>query len=219
MPTSDLTLHGTAPAYQRWQLDDFGTGAAPARGALPTVVQIEAIREQARQEGYAAGQAEGFAHGMAQAREALQRLETVMGGLDAELQQFDAAMAERLVTLALDMARQLVRDSLTRHPEQVVDAVREAMQSLPPFGEHAQIQLHPQDASLVRSTLGEQLSQSKWKVMEDAGIERGGCRVQTASMLVDATLATRWQRMASTLARNDAWQRDVAPAGTEEGQP
>lgn len=209
------------PAYERWKLDDFSrTPKAGSRGSLPTVQQIEALREQARAEGYAAGRAEGYAEGARQAQVEAGQLHGMVETLDESLREFDRDVAEQLVTLALDMARQLVKDSLTRQPELVVDAVRDAMQALPPFGEHAQLMLHPADMALVRHHMGEQLTHSKWKLMEDAAIERGGCRVQTASMQVDATLPSRWQRMAATLARNDAWHlnRQVEPAFTEDGQ-
>lgn len=217
MPTSEPLLHSPAQAYPRWKLDDFGDNPRAGQGSLPTVRQIEALREQARQEGYAAGHGEGLAAGRAQARDELARLDALMARLDAELAGFDTVLSERLVTLALDMARQLVRDSLARNPRQVVAVVQDAMHALPPFGEHAQLMVHPEDAALVRATLGDQIGHSKWKLLEDGGIERGGCRVQTSSMLVDATLATRWQRMAATLARNDAWHREDAP-GAEEAQ-
>lgn len=222
MPTSEAyagsagstgaLVRGDQPlAYERWKLDDFSRSPkAGSRSNLPTVQQIEALREQARAEGHAAGRAEGYAEGARQAQVEAEHLRGMLNTLEESLHEFDREVAERLVTLALDMARQLVKDSLTRQPEQVVDAVREAMQALPPFGEHAQLMLHPADVTLVRHHMGEQLTHSKWKLMEDASIERGGCRVQTASMQVDATLPSRWQRMAATLARNDAWHLDRA---------
>ena len=227
MPTSERTtgslgslVRGDQPlAYERWKLDDFSRSPkAGSRGSLPTVQQIEALREQARAEAHAAGKAEGYAEGARQAQAEAEHLRGMVNTLEESLREFDREVAEQLVTLALDMARQLVKDSLTRQPEQVVDVVRDAMQALPPFGEHAQLMLHPADVALVRHHMGEQLAHSKWKLMEDAAIERGGCRVQTASMQVDATLPSRWQRMAATLARNDAWHlnRAIEPSSAED---
>jgi flagellar assembly protein FliH len=197
-------------------MDDFNVAkSGPARTELLTVEQLERLQEQAHAEGYAAG----YAIGAEQARGELARLQALMSGLDSELRRFDQGIADNLVDLALEMARQLVRNSLTQHPEQVVDVVREAMQTLPPFGEHAHLLLHPLDAALVRGHIGEQLTHSKWKLVEDHTIERGGCRVQTASMQVDGTLPTRWQRMVAGLARNEAWYRDPALEAAADGAP
>lgn len=199
-------------AYEFWKMDDFGRGKGISGSELPTVEQLQQMEQQARAEGHAAG----YQEGAEQARAELARLQSLMSDLNRELRRFDRSVADSLVTLALEMARQLVKNSLTRHPGQVVDAVKEAMQTLPPFGEHAQLLLHPLDGALVRVHMGEQLAHSKWKLLDDASIERGGCRIRTATMQVDATLPTRWQRMAQSLARNDAWYRK---AEEEEGAP
>ncbi len=195
-------------AYEFWKMDDFNRkGKHSSAGTeLLTVEQLEGLHEQARTEGYAAG----YQEGVEQARHEVTQLQLLMSDLDRELQSIDQGVANSLVALALEMARQLLHNSLTKHPELVVEVVREAMQSLPPFGEHAQLLLNPKDAELVRTHIGEQLMHSKWKLIEDPAIERGGCRVQTASIEIDGTLPTRWQRMAATLANNEAWYRNPA---------
>ena len=203
-------------AYEFLKMDDFNQGKRGAAGTeLLTVEQLERLHEQARAEGYAAG----YKEGEEQARLELSQLRSLMGDLDRELQHFDQNMANSLVALALEMSRQLVHNSLIRQPELVLEVVREAMQLLPPFGEHAQLLLNPKDAALVRTHIGEQLMHSKWKMIEDPSIERGGCRVQTASIEIDGTLPTRWQRMAATLARNDIWYGDPANDVVVEGAP
>ena len=44
-----------------------------------------------------------------------------------------------------------------------------------------------------------------WKIVEDAQIERGGCRLETPTTEVDATLETRWRRVVASLGRDDSW--------------
>ncbi|MGH8429807.1 MAG: FliH/SctL family protein, partial [Solimonas sp.] len=48
-------------------------------------------------------------------------------------------------------------------------------------------------------------SQSGWCVVEDAQMERGGCRVETATNQIDASVATRWQRIAAALGKESDW--------------
>jgi flagellar assembly protein FliH len=42
-------------------------------------------------------------------------------------------------------------------------------------------------------------------VVEDPQIERGGCRLETPSTEIDATLETRWRRVIASLGRDDPW--------------
>ena len=109
-----------------------------------------------------------------------QRLHSLVENLERELQQFDQQVAEDLLTLSLDVARQMLGQALKVRPELVLSVVQEAIGCLPHFNQHAHLVLHPEDAALVRSHLGEQLSHSGWKILEDGRIERGGCRVETA---------------------------------------
>jgi flagellar assembly protein FliH len=41
--------------------------------------------------------------------------------------------------------------------------------------------------------------------VEDILVERGGCRLDTATTEVDATLETRWRRIIGALGSDDPW--------------
>jgi flagellar assembly protein FliH len=70
---------------------------------------------------------------------------------------------------------------------------------------HPRLILHPDDATLVREQLGDQLSQSDWKIHEDAQIKRGGCRIEANGSEIDASMETRWQRIVATIGLEDGW--------------
>ena len=36
-------------------------------------------------------------------------------------------------------------------------------------------------------------------------MERGGCRVETANSQIDASLATRWKRVVSSIGQDNSW--------------
>lgn len=190
-------------AYQRWELDSFD-GIAPGKNpavVLPTAAPVERIHQQAREEGRAAGYQEG--RGQAQA-EAL-RLQALLESLERELHQFDLHLAQDLLSLALGIAKQMLCQALKVRPELVLSVVQEAIGCLPRFNQHAHLLLHPEDAALVRSSLGEQLSHSGWKILEDAQIGKGGCRVETASSQIDATLPGRWQKVLGAIGQEGNW--------------
>lgn len=196
-------------AYERWELPSFGaTGteysaqsAALARQhestveiELPTAAQLEEIQRQAHDEGYQAGFAEGA-----------QRIAALMNTMEQALQQADQEIAQDLLNVSLEVARQMVQQALKTHPEILLNTVREAISSLPHFNQGAHLVLHPDDATMLRASMGEQLSHTGWKIFEDALIARGGARVETAHSQIDATLANRWQRIVASIGQDSSW--------------
>ncbi|MEO1765858.1 flagellar assembly protein FliH [Thiobacter aerophilum] len=191
-------------AYQRWELASLEDNPPPPPEPavkLPTAEELERIHQQAYQEGFAAGVREGRAQGEADAH----RMRELMQGLDQALRGFEHAMAGEILALALEVARQLVRRTLSVEPERVLDVVREAIESLPQLSEHPVLVLNPDDANLVRQMLAYEYQESVWRVVEDPHMTRGGCRIETAESELDATLETRWKRIVSALGSDGNW--------------
>lgn len=202
-------------AYQRWEMASFEDARADATSqqaleiSLPTVDEIAGIREQARLEGYAAGHEEGLAAGLDKGRieaaEELVRLRKIATSFGHEVAQADEFIARDLLNLSLDLANAMLKTALTARPELVIPIVREAIRYLPTLHPPALLYLHPDDALLVKNHMGEELAQTGWRLTEDANLERGGCRVETASNQIDASLPTRWQRLAAALGKESDW--------------
>ena len=194
--------------YQRWELPSFdapGSQRVPGfPGVLPTAAELEKLHQQAHEEGYKAGYAEGQRRAVQEA----ERLAGLVADLDRQLAQVDQDVMQSLLELSLELARQMVRQTLQIKPELVLEVVREAVKSLPHFSHGAHLVLHPDDAVLVRSAIGEQLSHSGWKIFEDMGIERGGCRVDTAHSQIDASLSKRWQHVLASLGKDSQWMAE-----------
>lgn len=209
---SDMAAKDRLTAYQRWELPVFDVakeGAEPNPAAvLPTAAEVEQMHQQAHDEGYQAGYAEGAQRARAEeqaARDEAQRLTQMMAALDKELQQVDQQVAQSLLDLAMEIARQMLQQALKVKPELLLGVVNKAVAELPHFSQHAHLILHPSDAELVRSKMGEQLDHTGWKIFEDAQMERGGCRVETAHSQIDASLATRWKRVVSSIGQDKSW--------------
>ncbi|MCX7141066.1 MAG: FliH/SctL family protein [Proteobacteria bacterium] len=189
-------------AYQRWELDSFD-GPRRINGSvqLPSVEQIEGIQRQAQQEGFAAG----FREGGALAAQQAAQLQKVLNAFSQESQQFNQNLSEELLSLALAISKQVIRESLKVHPELILAIVNEVLGQLPHAHKHARLSLHPEDAALVRTRLGDAINHSGWHIIEDAKIARGGCRLDTPDCEVDASLEGRWQRVVSALGEDHAW--------------
>ncbi|MDP2823764.1 MAG: flagellar assembly protein FliH [Sulfuritalea sp.] len=211
-PKSSLT------AWERWELASFDTatesaGGTPDEPGAPAVsdAATDRIREQAQREGhqagYAAGQAEGLAAGQAQAeaagREEALRLANTLENLERCIAELNQVVADDLLALSIEIARQVVRQAVTVKPEVLLGVIREALEQLPLL--HTAIHLHPEDASLARLRAGDQLAHAGHRIHEDPKLKRGDVIIEAGGSHLDASLATRWRRAVEALGHNAPW--------------
>lgn len=198
-------------SFQKWELGSFETNlvnnttqldasidqVAKETISLPTAEQIEAIYQQAKNEGYQAGYQEGKQHATVEMETTIQHLQVLMVKFEEELEHIDQTVAQELLELAIEFARKIVTQSLELKPELIIPIIQDAIQHLPSAMQPLHIILHPEDATLVRIQLENQLSHSKWKIYENSQIERGGCKVEAGGCEIDATLTSRWKTILS----------------------
>ncbi|OZA10830.1 MAG: flagellar assembly protein FliH [Hydrogenophilales bacterium 17-62-8] len=179
---------------------------------MPTIDDITAIQEQARQEGYAAGHSEGHAAGLAEGRE-LAAVETArLAGLatsfTAELDRADETISQQILDLTLDLARAVVKSALAIRPELILPIVREAVRYLPSLQQPALLYLNPGDVELVQTRMGNELTKMGWQLTEDPDLEPGSCRAETPDTQIDSSLSTRWHRLTAALGKDSNWLAD-----------
>lgn len=184
-------------------------GEVVADFALPTAEEIERIHNEAQQAGYAAGRETGYQEGFSAGQQAAmleaERLRTLADNLQQALATLDQEIAETVLDLALEVARQVVRTTLREQPESLLPVIREAIALLPLHHGGITLQLNPSDAALIREHLPSPAAhQPAWHVAEDPGIEAGGCLVRAGNSEIDATVATRWRHVLATIGAVDA---------------
>ncbi|AUA57564.1 flagellar assembly protein H [Achromobacter spanius] len=171
---------------------------------------VEAGQQAGHEAGYAAGREAGYAEGLAQAREQgaeeAQRLHALVQACAASVGALEEKMGQSLLTLALDIAQQVVRTTLSEQPEAVAAAVRDVLHINPSTNGQMRLWANPEDIELIRLHLADELKEGHWRVMADESIARGGCRAETPFGDIDATLQTRWRRVAASLGRNVSWE-------------
>lgn len=216
-------------AWQRWEMASFAH-TSPVQAALtapasepeaPLVelpVQIDEAalaklrleaqvagaaegREQGHAQGHSQGLAEGRAAGLAAVQAQAAQLQALARTLPAALQLAQGSVADDLLALALDIARQVLGQALAAQPQAILAVVHELLQAEPSLCGAPLLLLHPDDAALVRELLADDLQASGWRVRHDAQIERGGCRVTAHNGERDATVQARWERVSAALAR------------------
>ena len=240
-----------AAAWRRWQMDTFDLPTpldasldeadAPTEKPAEPPPDFDAIRAQARQEGFEQGRQQGFeqghaeghaqgvaaghdegrqtghsegyaaglAEGQALARAHAEQLKNMADELSRSLLTIEEDIGQGLIALALDIARKVVGDTLAQHPEAIVTSAREVMHADPAAEPPLRLWVHPDDLALINGYLADEIIDSNWRIATDASLTRGGCRAETAYGAIDATLETRWRRVAAALGRVDEWKQNT----------
>jgi len=223
---SNLLPKEKQTAYQRWELASFGDDR-PSHQPLPPPpkplapeppseeaiarlnAQLALLREDARVEGYDAGIAEGreagLTEGRSQATEELQHLRQLAESFGNEIARANEVIADDLLNLALDIAKAMLKTALAVKPELVLPIVGEAVRYLPSLQQPALLFLHPDDVALVQERMNDELTKAGWRIAEDMSLQRGGCRIETASNQIDASITSRWERISASLGKDTSW--------------
>ncbi len=167
--------------------------------APPTAADIEAWETAGREEGYAAGFAEGQAQAARENAELQARIRGVLTQLTNAFADFDEEAERELVHLSVVIAQQLVRRELHTDPGELVPVVREAIGLLPAASRDIRVHVHPDDAPHVQDTLRGGDTEPAIRLVEDPLIARGGCKVETDASRIDATLETRLAALAASM--------------------
>lgn len=231
-PIATRIPRGDAAGWRRWKMTSFDPPPPPppapppplheepAEPAPPPIdfAALEAMREKARKEGYAQGYTqgqtqgygdghrEGYARGLDTAKQEAARLRELAGNFTTALHGVDNEIGQTLVSLALDIARKLVLDTVAANPAVLLPAVRELLTTEPALAGSPCLLLHPDDVALVQTHLAGELEAAGWTVRADSAVARGGCIATAASGELDATLATRWSRVMKAMGRDDPWE-------------
>ncbi|MFC3609039.1 flagellar assembly protein FliH [Stutzerimonas tarimensis] len=204
--------------FDRWALPSFDAPAEPVTPSEPvpveeeqpqieeveiehvkplTLEELEAIREEAYNEGFATGERDGFHAGQLKARQEaeaaltpkLKSLERLMGQLLEPIAEQDRNLEHSMITLLSHLAREVIRRDLLIDSSQITSVLREALKLLPMGAENIRIHVNPQDFELARAL--RERHEERWRILEDESLSPGGCRVETEHSRIDASVETR----------------------------
>lgn len=209
--------------FSSWELPEVSDGAIvttePRRqreepvepAQTVTAGELEALTQQAWQEGHeagyrdghaegkTAGHSEGLTAGRQQAKTELDNQLAALRGVMAQLQdpigRQQEAIEAALLRLALDIARAVLDREPALPPDQLLPVVREAVQQLPVGERNVTVTLNPEQCQRVR----EAGWPASWRIESDAAVAANGCRVETEHALVDFTQALRFRQVAARL--------------------
>lgn len=241
---SDLIRADRVEAFNLWDLPSFDLDGhhvpredepeaepepeveAPAVEEIPeepevkpfTVEELEQIRAEAYNEGFATGERDGFHSGQLKAQqEARERLEARVAELEALMSHLmepirdqDEQIEDMLLELVETMVRQVVQRELHSDSSQIRQVLRGALKALPVGAEQIRIYLNPTDFETVRAI--RERHEESWRLLEDDQLLPGGCRVEAEHSQVDASRETRLQQVIQQLHDQRREQRANPPA-------
>ena len=148
-----------------------------------TLEELEAIRQEAYNEDFTAGERDGFHSGQVRARQEaevaltakLRSLEIVMEQLLEPIAQQDRELEQALVRLVEHVTKQVIQRELKDDSTQLQRILREALKLLPMGAENILPDRHDE----------------RWKLLEDENLLPGGCRIESENSVIDASIETR----------------------------
>ena len=188
-----------AATMARWQMPVFDAPGREDRGGLHTAAQLDEIEAAAYQEGLRRGETEGYAIGQRNAQQEIERLRALIDHLQRPLAHLDEEVERMLLDTACAVARRLMLAELSQSPEAIAAIVREALAALPSYVREVRLHLHAEDAAFLGERLLPPPEAQSFRVVVDAALSRGDCRVLTESTQLDARLDTRLQVLRAAL--------------------
>ncbi|AKS08809.1 flagellar assembly protein FliH [Pseudomonas trivialis] len=170
-----------------------------------TLEELESIRQEAYNEGFAAGEKDGFRSTTLKVRQEaeealsvkLASLERLMGTLFDPIGEQDSQIEKSMVDLVQHIARQVIQRELVLDSSQIESVMREALKLLPLGVGNVRLYINPQDFEQVKAL--RERHEETWRIVEDAALQPGGCRVETEHSRIDATVETRISQIMAKL--------------------
>jgi flagellar assembly protein FliH len=216
--------------FEQWRFGAIDTAAqllaaqVMARESAQSDTQTQALRQDSYQAGYAEGLIQGRVQAEAdlqqqmadflakQAQATAQRLGEVFSAAQSELTLSRQVVAQGVLELACELARQVLRQELSVNPDVMLPVIREALELLGIEHQSAVVRMHPSDLEVLQMPLVNEFAGMSLTLRSDPSLAPGGCVLESAGMVVDATLQKRWQRAVATLGLESAWEVSSEPS-------
>lgn len=160
---------------------------------LPTPEDIQKIYDEARRKGRSEGYSDGYRDGMETAKSSVDEFSRNMSCLASPLKNIEEKIAHDMARLAVGIAKSVIRREVSMNPEVIISLANESISILPVKTASVSVHMNPEDCKILMSHLD--TSVIDYKIIEDASISRGGCRVVTKDSVVDCSLETRIEQV------------------------
>lgn len=154
-----------------------------------------------REEGYKQGYQEGELGARLELTEeinaqrvvALETMTQLVANFQNALHLMDEKIVPKLVSIAVLAAQKIVGQLPDGIHKQLVLIIQELINTCPPLGENIQLRVNPHDVLSIETLFANELAKYGWKLIIDAEVEQGGCKLLSEKTEIDATLSGKWQ--------------------------
>ena len=196
--------------------------SAPADVLSAAWAEAERVRAQAREEGHAAGHAEGIERARAEAAPALAAIEQAAVEIAALREELVETLEGQAAELALRVAEQILAGTVAVEPERVVQVTRIALRRLSDR-HRVTVLVNPEDLDVMSrlsdGLRGELGGIDQIDVQSDRRLARGGVIVRTDHGEIDASIATQLQSARELVAAALAGEPDEPAAEPGAAEP
>lgn len=208
-------------SFASWSFGDVSAAVPPGPAAREAEApldpaelhaqQVRAARQSGYQDGYRDGLValEGFKQSFA--AQTTTQVGALVRSVGEQLDALQQEMARAIATTAAALARQVLRSELQAHPDCVAQVAEQALDALLLSARHIVLRVHPDDHALIAGHSAEAIAARGARLVADAQVARGGCRIESDIGLVDATIDERWRRAVAPLGSDLPWDDGVTP--------
>ncbi len=178
------------------------------------------VSDEVRQAGFADGFSQGHAQavletqkqiadyidneGRAQAASFAQ----LMASVQEQLANADQVLANGVLTLACEIARQILHHEISVNVEAVKPVIAQGLTLLTGDGKKAKIRLNPFDYDELKDRLAIEFEPLILQLVSDSSVSCGGCLIESSDTIIDATIEKRWSRTLASLGLHADWGCD-----------
>jgi flagellar assembly protein FliH len=186
------------------------------RKLLTVERRTQEIERDAYSQGFAQGEKDGFDYGQKSVQVVKSQLERIAQNMEALPAKILQDYRDWLIRTSIRIARQIVNREVQTSPEIVADTVSALIEEAE---EHSMltVYLNPNDLEIVEKRAELILTKGKhFALKADRHLERGGCRIESAVQLLDASIATVFENLEKKLLGGPCSQNAKAETGGEQ---
>lgn len=199
-------IQGLGPGAQTGAaaLSTFEKRQREARDLLDQArAQAEKIQQEAYHKGFEQGEQAGMKLASQKVESVLRELQNLINGLQHERERLIREHESQLIRIAFAIAIRIVHREIEQENDVVLGVVRDALKKVVK-ADRVRVHVSPYDLDLLRqqmseSGIGDDFLSPQIELEGDFEITRGGCRIETGSGEIDATIQTQIELLKSIL--------------------
>lgn len=157
--------------------------------------EAEQIKQNAYQDGYNVG--------LQQAQADMEGFRNCLGAFLSSEDRVFSEVAPNILAIAMDIAKKIIKTEVQSDPQILLNTVMDVLRTLSKNEPKITITVNPIQVQYVKDTLPDELKlmgmEAKLVVLPDENIMEGGCIVQTANGLVDASIESQLEIVQNAL--------------------